>query len=302
MARSKNSAAQRQPNKGQQRAVANGAIQNPSSKEDQHTERKIVPLAGQELQIMDDWLDMEHVPEENGLAHAGYIVVLRGEAVRILYVGSVKNDDPGWLYVEVVKTLHEEPSGRRGWLPQRVVEGEPKRQAVPARTTETTPARPTASRSASTETTASDGQPPNAEAFPALRSNRQGSRLSRSTWWEQKRWGQADTGRPPDPVSLDNVDQEQVSAEDRSKAIERQRAAAKAAAQFGGTSQEKSRCPICADVYEDIPGKRRTRRPCCSSEICAKCDHKSLRSGKCYFCREGCGEFPSLGIACRVVT
>lgn len=71
--------------------------------------------------VQRDYLDMKDIPEENGLKHCGYLVLLRGEEVKLLYVGSESSGDAEWLYGEVVRSLSSEPSGRRGWLPRSVV-------------------------------------------------------------------------------------------------------------------------------------------------------------------------------------
>mmetsp|Transcript_1812 Transcript_1812/g.1971 ORF Transcript_1812/g.1971 Transcript_1812/m.1971 type:complete len:383 (+) Transcript_1812:115-1263(+) len=76
-----------------------------------------------------DYLDMKDIPEENGLKHCGYLVLLRGEEVKLLYVGSESSGDAEWLYGEVVRSLSSEPRGRRGWLPRSVVA--PPVQTVP---------------------------------------------------------------------------------------------------------------------------------------------------------------------------
>merc|ERR1719367_1988954 len=76
---------------------------------------------GMEVLVTADYLDMEKVPEDNGLAHCGYLVLRTGEKLRILYTGSAETGDGGWLYGEVILSLQAEPVGRRGWLPSKVV-------------------------------------------------------------------------------------------------------------------------------------------------------------------------------------
>ena len=58
-------------------------------------------VVGAELEVRADYLDMKDAPEQGGLAHSGYLVLRRGEVVRIYYVGSEKTGDADWLYGEV---------------------------------------------------------------------------------------------------------------------------------------------------------------------------------------------------------
>merc|ERR1712217_588269 len=52
-------------------------------------------------------------------------------------------------------------------------------------------------------------------------------------------------------------------------------------------------CPICFESY-DCDGHARTTRFCCKQEICTLCNHKSLLSGKCNFCRDEEHAFPEV--------
>jgi hypothetical protein len=88
---------------------------------------------GSEVKILKDYLDMKDLPAENGLPNCGYLVLRKGDLVRLLYVGSAQTDDPGWLYGEVIQCLSRGGAGRRGWLPVSVAEPppEPKAEAPP---------------------------------------------------------------------------------------------------------------------------------------------------------------------------
>lgn len=94
-----------------------------------------------------------------------------------------------------------------------------------------------------------------------------------------------------------------MSTKEKAAAIRRQKeACARAAAkseskvlkQTGGRWVPEVTCPICIENYTKVRFK--TYRPCCKVELCTQCDHKSLHSGKCYFCREDAGEFPELQV------
>mmetsp|Transcript_22194 Transcript_22194/g.63070 ORF Transcript_22194/g.63070 Transcript_22194/m.63070 type:complete len:222 (-) Transcript_22194:20-685(-) len=161
---------------------------------------------------------------------------------------------------------------------------------------------------ASASRRAAAASPISNEAFPSLPRPGSAMALAPAGGGQQrgKRWGDPNGG---DAAPEEELPESRVSREDAAKLIERQRAAtAAAAAKLAGNTLGKAaeaqrpRCPICADPYQSAPGRRRTRRPCCNGELCVTCDHKSLRSGACYFCREASEEFPALGLACRVAS
>merc|ERR1712007_299485 len=52
-------------------------------------------------------------------------------------------------------------------------------------------------------------------------------------------------------------------------------------------------CSICFEYYH-ADGHARTTRFCCKQEICTQCNHKSLLSGKCNFCRDEEHAFPEV--------
>lgn len=286
-------------------------------------------VVGAELQVLTDYLDMEAVSEsEGGLAHAGYLVVHRGEVVRLLYIGSAQTGDAGWLYAEVLRTLRAEPAGRRGWLPTRPLEqpASPPPPAAAKRGPEREPqGKPKGEagvdlgkaaamvaearmrgfgRSAQSLPEPPPPQGERAHAGSALPRRRGGHGLSHQEFPvpAQRR------GPPPPPDPEPEPPKPapgKFAPKERAKAMVLQRAVAAAAAAAAKESQAFAvgqTCPICAEAYAPAAGRRPLRRPCCGLELCAQCDHKSLRSGKCYFCREASEEFPSLGLACRVAT
>lgn len=52
-------------------------------------------------------------------------------------------------------------------------------------------------------------------------------------------------------------------------------------------------CPICTEAYSEVR-RAVTHRACCKQELCAQCDHQSVTSGKCYFCRDEQHDFPNV--------
>lgn len=276
---------------------AETAIVGVATAADREAETPPQLAVGAECPVYDDFLDMEVVPTEDGLAHAGYLVLVRGEIVRLLYVGSTQTGDAGWIYAEVLRTLRPEPVGRRGWLPRKSLERPaPVAPPPPTRTAAAAPPKTTRQRSnlqvgiGVRPNTARGGSghaiPVNNEAFPALVAQ--------------------PVPQPQPPPPPPDKPKPRLSPQDIAKAIERQRAAAAAAVAKDRLGAARgtgaAECPICAGQYSSMAGRRRMRRPCCGSELCALCDHKSLRSGKCYFCREASEEFPSLVVACRVTS
>jgi len=272
---------------------------------------------GAELPILKDYLEMEHVGEDQGLEHAGYLVVVRGEVVRLLYVGGTSTGDPDWTFAEVLRTLRKEPVGRRGWLPVAVLTENPKEGTAPPQQTAkfgggqltgSSSATGRVSPPAASAAAAANGRRPGssagvagqtlqaAEAFPALRpgGTETNGAAVRSAWGSKR-------GTPaPSAEQGDDKEPVKISPQDRKVMIERQKLAAKKAA--SDAKHQPKCCPICADPYTQSAERRMLRRPCCKMELCATCDHKSLRSGRCYYCREVCDEFPTLGLACRVLT
>eukprot|EP00929_Paragymnodinium_shiwhaense_P109980 TRINITY_DN76636_c0_g1_i1.p1 TRINITY_DN76636_c0_g1~~TRINITY_DN76636_c0_g1_i1.p1 ORF type:complete len:285 (+),score=76.54 TRINITY_DN76636_c0_g1_i1:74-856(+) len=79
-----------------------------------------VVRVGAEMQIANDYLDMQKVPDAEGLLNSGYLVLRRGEVVHVLYVGTAAAGDAGWVYGEVVRSLDpSRPASQRGWLPSK---------------------------------------------------------------------------------------------------------------------------------------------------------------------------------------
>lgn len=146
------------------------------------------------------------------------------------------------------------------------------------------------------------------EAFPPLAQDRQGAwgGNPEQSVWQTPGSGQGGnllevSGHNPmeelEPPRVQRKPASEIIAEHRAAAA---KAAAAAASQGGNVSSEEQ-CPICMEPYM-ATGRRRTATPCCGTELCVQCDHKSLRSKRCYFCREDGDDFPALGIACRVAT
>mmetsp|Transcript_11962 Transcript_11962/g.28045 ORF Transcript_11962/g.28045 Transcript_11962/m.28045 type:complete len:328 (+) Transcript_11962:71-1054(+) len=295
------------------------APKRPATPRDTSMPQKPSITVGTEVQVAMDYLDMESAPEDDGLAHCGYLVLKAGEKLRILYMGSAETGDNGWLYGEVVLSLRVEPIGRRGWLPVKVIEpaavAPALAQAVPARGVITKaaagsagPPPPPAQKcqpAVATQGAALSGanaRPPGpstkpsravakGEAFPPL----PGARAVPASAGGE--------GKAEDAAPAPQVDS-QAKREAAAAAIARQRAAAAAAAAAASAKKapgSEDRCPICMGVYTGA-GHRRTKRPCCGVELCVQCDHKSLRSKRCYFCREDGDEYPVLALACRVAT
>lgn len=286
---------------------------------------------GAEVEVTSDYLEMEGAPEDDGLEHCGYLVLHRGEKLRILYIGSSETGDEGWLYGEVVRTFRAEPVGRRGWLPVRIIEPTAASfhardastptagSAGPRQTFHAPPESPTSPQPQKCRTQVStrgmsalgaSARPPGTnkprsgaatsdEAFPPLLPD------CHSAWGGPSRSDQHPQeeskqevlgGRPTQGLG--------TQREAAASAIARQRAvAAKAAAVAAtkGSTSSEPRCPICMETYT-AAGRRCTTRPCCGTELCVQCDHKSLRSKRCYFCREDGDDFPALSLACRVST
>lgn len=267
---------------------------------------------GAGAKVVRDYLDMEKVPRDdaNDLEHGGYLVLQRGEIVRVLYVGGEPTGDTGWLYGEVLRSLRAEPVGRRGWFPDTCVRA-PGTQVAPAGPAKELPKLPKSPERMQSSPPCRQGPPRAGTAtkaaalsqddFPLLVGQREGD-------------GRASAASPHFSPGGDSIapaelerDARAPTAAKAAEAIARQRAkAAEAAAAAAGNGRAGSvgdRCPICMESYIGPGGRRKsTRRPCCGTELCLQCDHKSLRSGRCYFCREGVDEFPSLALACRVAS
>jgi len=273
---------------------------------------------GAEMEAFSDYLEMEGVPSADGLEHCGYLVVRRGEVVRVLYIGSAATGDVGWLYGEVTCSVAG-AAGRRGWLPASCLEqpASPQTNSTPTAAvlsegTGQGPGPPSGQSSATAATAAKTGPRPNTakkaggtsgkahatsggeSAFPPLPGGGPTGHSGRGG--EQSRSELS----APNEIQSRRVPGPPASRPDAAKTIARLRAtAAQAAATAAAQRKSKAAsCPICMETYNTR--RARTFRPCCAVELCVVCDHKSLRSGRCYFCREGSEEFPSLDVACRV--
>lgn len=317
---------------------------------------------GAELEIQRDYLDMQDVGEENGLSHCGYLVLRKGEVVRVLYRGSAKTDDAGWLYAEVQKSLPAANVGRRGWLPAAVAEpplrssakATPPQQQQAVRSTTgsggdasktvtsrsplegrggpvlakqgaampqeqsagyvasssssqpVAPVRPTQGRaSAKAKVSASSGR--RGEAFPALPTDAfpvlPGHSGKAPVWYEEE--AEEEPAPPPPPARskapVQPRDVEGTIARHRAvasaaaaKADAKGKAKAKAAIQRGSLKAKTTEdtCPICVEKYS--AQRRHSQTSCCGVDLCAVCAEKSLRSKRCYFCREDADEFPAM--------
>lgn len=346
---------------------------------------KVAGVVGLELKIQKDYLDMKDIPDENGLPHAGYLVLRKGECVHILYGGGEPTGDAGWLYGEVTKSIPSSDSGRRGWLPDTAVNlpqppraaevpkpppvpaasmsssgsdaagaplksdtgpGPPAWQAVPVQSkqpqrlqlqpqkpqkrepvVQKTPAAdpdhappppPSATMAAAFDMavlgcvggkrgkTKSSMKPPDRRSpsqqqslngdFPAL----PGQSGKAPSWWHDEL--EEEEQPPPKPPAMKYMKPPSKSEVERIIAGHRAMAAAAAAeAQAkkspkgktkSGKMQNVESCPICMEPYGGQV--RRAELPCCGVAMCAGCSERSLRSKRCYFCREGADEFPSL--------
>lgn len=310
------------------------------------------PAVGAEIELKRDYLDMQDVGEENGLAHCGYLVLRKTEVVKLLYVGSAQTEDADWIYGEVLQSLPPEPAGRRGWFAACALEAPPrpvakvaadkppdKPQSVsdpddswrtagrssgrgPGAPKSGAPSRPQpsvavgyrasapsataapaarAARAKAVEPTRTPSRGfPLAEAFPALPGH-SGDVPS----WQRELDEEPEAPEPtPAPRAASPPRPRDVEA-----TIARHRALAAAAAAKAqakaptpstkgksakkGGSRGDTSCPIC---MESISAQRRNvKTSCCGVSLCATCGEKSLRSKRCYFCREEADEFPSLG-------
>jgi len=229
---------------------------------------------GADLVVRTNYFDMRDAPDDGGLTNCGYLVLRKGELVRIYYVGSSKTRDAGWLYGEVLKSAKPEAVGKRGWLP-----------AAPV-----TPPVKSASSSLGPM------------AAPPGPSKSDGLKEAMDVKTEQaanKQW------QSPSPKEIGRSQQEStpisaaaaaVIQRNRDLAAKAAAAAAAAAAanatKPGGRSGDDNQCPVCMEAY--TKSCYRVHRSCCKGELCAQCDHKGLLSGRCYFCREGEDEFPEV--------
>jgi len=247
---------------------------------------------GAELKVQSDYLDMRNAPEDAGLPHCGYLVLRRGETVRVLYRGSPQTADVGWLYGEVLRALPPSTVGARGWFPAAALQPsvKPSRGEASAQGTRNSKS---ATGSHGERAVASTKE----EAFPAL-----GSGTARLRHWGAERSATvASVAAVADDDPGSGEPGEATPPRDVPSAIERHQAlAAKAAAAAAAASTKgfQESCRICMEPYRSQRCK--TQRPCCGVELCAKCDQKSLRSGRCYYCREESGDFPALSASFRV--
>lgn len=289
-------------------------------------ECEAVLQVGASLPVTSDYKDMEAEPEVDGLPHRGYLVLRKGEVVKVLYAGSQQAGDPGWIFGEVLRALAPEPVGRRGWLPATALQpassggggspGPPKdsppppppppQPAPPSPAAQTHTAAPVqaAWRSERPLPQAAGPKSQQADAFPAVGGAFPALGCSGGPGKEPMRprgaWSRsAPVEEPPEKVP---------TPEDRAKALAAHNAAlARAAAKLASKPSvvgSAASCPICATVYvaekAGPPGQRCVKRLCCGAQLCAACDSKSLKTRQCFFCREESDEFPSLEIACRV--
>jgi len=269
--------------------------------------------------------------------HCGYLVLHKGETARILYVGSHETADADWFFAEVDHALPPAKSGRRGWCPAGVLTKkpqaakgpppppppppaqEPQRGAGGATASSSKAPRPAAAPAASggnSSVPSSTSRPPGSNAgggsmvtgqskalvdkvFPAL-PVKQGTKQPAggggpavpASQWHRGAGGGGAEGSQEQP-------EQAPRRQDAASLVASQRAAAaKAAAEAETATASRPHCQICMEEYSNR--RRRTERPCCKVELCVQCDHKSLRSGKCYFCREESEQFPALELACRV--
>lgn len=265
---------------------------------------------GGEAEVTSHYLDMERVADDDGLPHAGYLVLQRGEKLRILYIGSVDTGDQGWIFAEVLLSLCAEPVGRRGWLPAEKVQPlpalpQPSRSVVEPQPRECHAAA--ASRSNLGQGGHSTAKAPNVVArsgkpHPCGQPGSNEMEFPALSPCGKKRFEQSFGPEATSPSGKPALISKAPAPEEAAALIARQRAAAAKAAASAvakGDPRGEQSCPICMEKYA-VAGHRRTNRPCCGVELCLKCDHKSLRSKRCYFCREDSDDFPSLGLACRV--
>jgi len=224
---------------------------------------------GADLVVRTNYFDMRDAPDDDGLTNCGYLVLRKGELVRIYYVGSTKTGDAGWLYGEVLKSAKPEAVGKRGWLPAAPVTP-PVKSALSSLGPMAGPSAPLKS----------DGLKEAMEVKSELPATKQRQRPS------------------PTEIGQSLQDSMPISAA-AAAAIQRNRdIAAKAAAAAANATKPGSRsggdnqCPVCMEAY--TKSHSRVYRSCCKGELCARCDHKSLLSGRCYFCREGEDEFPEV--------
>lgn len=235
---------------------------------------------GAELEVKADYLDMQDVPDCGELSNSGYLVVRRGELVQILYVGSDLTDDPGWVYSEVLRRVTNAPVGTRGWMPMSALTASPRTPAAP-------PPPPPQAHDSSGRSSRTGGPRVDAAA-----SNGPGPPNARGA----TRKPSVGTGAGGTASTKATINAQSAAA------IARHRASAASAAASAGRSRPDSAeldrsCPICTTDYS--PQCRLVRRPCCGGHLCVDCAGKSLNSGRCFFCREGKEEYPSLAAAAR---
>lgn len=236
---------------------------------------------GETFEVAADYLEMKDVKDESGLRHCGYLVLRRSETVRILYIGSEQTGDVGWLYGEVGRSKPPEPAGRRGWLPAHPLKPLPPPSPAAAALALPRAAAERVAVAAVAGAAASGG---------AARGG--GAKASGSKAWAQEEATSSPCSAQAAAIIARNRALAQAAAAQAAKA------ATAAAAKGRGVAIGTEQCPICAEAFRGRYA--RTSRPCCSVPLCVQCDHKSLRSGKCYFCRGESEEFPDIVVACRV--
>lgn len=232
-------------------------------------EKAISISVNAELDLTNDYLDMVNAPDANGLAHSGYLVLRKGENIIVLYVGSEAASDEDWCYAQVLRSLppsrgrnapSTSPVGTRGWLPVAAIE-QPK---------------------------------------PASKKTSQKQQNSNSAPVSPSGAVEAFAGALSGAAAADAADGSHAAKVAEAVAAQRA-AAAKAVAKMAGKSGNQTNgkkdagngsCPICAEVFD--ARRRGVLRACCKTLMCGTCDQKSVSSGRCFFCREENGEFPSL--------
>jgi len=229
---------------------------------------------GDDLLVVADYLDMKDVPVGDGMENSGYLVLHRGESVRVLYIGTASASDAGWLYGEVTRNRlpGRAMEGRRGWLPEVCLK----------------PSKVPESIAGGHDVILPLGN----------------KKLTQKVKKRQVQADKAGVSLPPDkPTGA-----ESLSGGGYPQA--RQIAPAPRGGGGGGrasaapekdASKNKESCPICATVYLSGDAEcKAVSRVCCGAKLCAKCDHKNLRDKNCFFCRKKAEVFPSLSVACRV--
>jgi len=75
---------------------------------------------GQTLLALQDYLEYQDDPENDGQPNNGFLVLFAGEAVNVLHVGKPRSEEAGWLYAEVAVAFNDKETSRKGWVPEHV--------------------------------------------------------------------------------------------------------------------------------------------------------------------------------------